>query len=190
MAEISPIWTARSTLNTGNVRAMLQFSMLPGNWWSFTFANKESMTPHFKELLNTFNENEVRYLIVGAYAVMKYSDPRFTKDLDIWVDATLDNASKVYDSLKSFGAPLDGLTVTDFASSGFYQMGRPPVRIDVLMNIDGVDFDSAWKNRENADFDGIPANFIGLPDLLTNKRATARPQDMVDLQNLEKKSAS
>lgn len=90
------------------------------------------MSPDFKEILSTFNRHEVKYMIVGAFAVMKYSEPRFTKDLDIWVEASEENAGRVYASLAEFGAPLAGLTQSDFASDGFFQMGQPPVRIDII----------------------------------------------------------
>jgi hypothetical protein len=143
------------------------------------------MTQDFKELLNIFSEHEVRYLIVGGYAVMKYSEPRFTKDLDIWVEASPENAQKVFTSLKTFGAPLDGLTVDHFADAGFYQMGRPPVRVDILMNIEGVEFQSAWANRVEADFDGVPSYFIGLADLIENKKTSGRLQDLADIEKIE-----
>jgi hypothetical protein len=142
------------------------------------------MTQDFKELLNIFNEKEVKYLIVGGYAVMKYSEPRFTKDLDIWIEASAENGKKVYSALKSFGAPLEGLTEQHFSESGFYQMGRPPIRVDILMTIEGVDFRSAWENREEADFDGTPVYFISLSDLIKNKKAVGRLQDFADIERL------
>jgi len=142
------------------------------------------MTQDFKELLSIFNEHEVKYLIVGGYAVMKYSEPRFTKDLDIWIEPSPENAEKVFESLKLFGAPLEGISATTFAETGFYQMGRPPVRVDILMTIDGVDFSSGWNNRTEADFDGIPAHFIGLPELVKNKKTSGRLQDLADLEKL------
>jgi hypothetical protein len=122
---------------------------------------------------------------VGGYAVMKYSEPRFTKDLDIWVEASPENAQKVFTSLRAFGAPLDGLTEDHFADTGFYQMGRPPVRVDILMNIEGVEFRSAWANRIEADFDGVPAYFIGLTDLIENKKTSGRLQDLADIEKME-----
>jgi hypothetical protein len=115
---------------------------------------------------------------------MIYSEPRFTKDLDIWVDATVDNSANVFDSLKDFGAPLEGLAPDDFVSSGFFQMGRSPIRIDILMSIDGLDFESAWHNRKPGDFDGIPVNYLGRDDLIVNKKASARPQDLLDLESI------
>jgi hypothetical protein len=143
------------------------------------------MSPDFKEILSTFNEHEVKYLIVGAYAVIKYSEPRYTNDLDIWVEPSADNAPRVYAALKAFGAPMSKLTESDFATDGFFQMGRPPVRIDILMSIDGVEFVDAWPNRQEGDFDGIPANFISADDLITNKSISARPQDTIDIESVK-----
>ena len=142
------------------------------------------MNQDFKELLKIFNEHEVKYLIVGGYAVMKYSEPRFTKDLDIWIEASPENAENVFQALKSFGSPLEGLTEADFAEAGFYQMGRPPVRVDILMTIDGVEFQNAWSNRVETDFDGVPAYFIGLSDLIKNKKASGRLQDLADIEKM------
>jgi hypothetical protein len=142
------------------------------------------MSPDFKEILSTFNEHEVRYLVVGAHAVMKYSEPRYTKDLDIWVEASKENAKRVFSALKEFGAPLESVGEDDFATDGFFQMGQPPVRIDILMSIDGVVFADAWPNRQQADFDGIPATFIGCDDLVKNKSASARPQDVIDIDSI------
>ena len=144
------------------------------------------MSPDFKEILSTFNEHGVKYLIVGAYAVMKYTEPRYTKDLDIWIEASDENARRVYSSLREFGAPMGDLTEEDFAGEGFFQMGRPPVRIDILMSLDGVNFSDAWPQRKEGDFDGIPANFIGVDDLIANKSVTARPQDLIDLEAIRK----
>lgn len=142
------------------------------------------MSPDFKEILSIFNEHEVKYLVVGAFAVMKYSEPRYTKDLDIWVEASEENATRVYAALADFGAPLDGVSIADFASDGFFQMGQPPVRIDIMMSVDGIDFADAWPNRQKGDFDGIPALFIGREDLLTAKAAAARPQDIIDINSI------
>ena len=105
------------------------------------------MTPNsnFRDLLKLFGEFGVRYLIAGGYAVMRYTEPRYTKDLDVWIEASLDNAERVYRALAAFGAPLQGITRSDFETEGpFYQMGRPPVRVDILTSIDGVDFSGAW----------------------------------------------
>jgi hypothetical protein len=144
------------------------------------------MTPDFKELLNIFNENGVRYLIVGAYAVMKYTEPRFTKDLDIWIDSSPENAMRVFRSLGAFGAPLQGLTPEDFSTSGFYQMGRPPIRIDILMEVEGITFADAWLNKVPGDFDGAFVFYIDKTDLIKNKSIAGRPQDLIDIAALKK----
>lgn len=144
--------------------------------------------PHFKELLQRFNANEVEYLIVGGYAVMKYTEPRFTKDLDLWVSNSQENSTRVYRGLAQFGAPLiqDGLTPEDFTSDSItYQIGVAPVRIDVLTNIDGVCFADAWMRRVAGAFFGIPVHFISLEDLIANKRQAGRNSDLEHLRYLQ-----
>ena len=102
------------------------------------------MNSDFEELLRTFNETGVKYLVIGGYAVMLYSEPRYTKDLDLWVEASHENAEKVFRALAAFGAPLKDLTAEDFSVEGFfYQMGIPLARVDILMSIDGVSF---WRS--------------------------------------------
>ncbi len=150
----------------------------------------EFATPEFKELLNTFNEHEVKYLVVGAFAVMIYSEPRYTKDLDVWVETSEENARRVFAALKDFGAPLKGLTESDFTESGFYQMGRPPGRIDVLMSLDGLDFESAWESRMPEEFRGVPVFYIGKEDLIRNKEIAGRYQDLADIENMQFKKES
>ncbi len=109
------------------------------------------MTSEFDDLLKAFNDNAVKYLIVGGHAVMLYTEPRYTKDLDIWIEASDTNAEKVFRALSGFGAPLSGLTKNDFAQEGFfYQIGLPPARVDILMSVDGLKFDDAWPNRQEA----------------------------------------
>ncbi len=139
----------------------------------------------FSELLNLLNANNVKYLIIGGYALIQYAEPRFTKDLDIWIQADPDNAIAVYKALKVFGAPLTGLTEADFAEEGyFYQMGRPPLRVDILMGIPGLEFHQAWENRVEVDFDGLEVKFISKDDLIVSKRASGRPQDLIDVDLL------
>ena len=139
----------------------------------------------FRELLNLFGKHKIRYLIVGGYAVMKYSEPRFTKDLDLFIATDRDNAEGIYSALKEFGAPLKNLTPDDFAQKGyFYQMGRPPLRIDIMMSIPGIEFDEAWKNREEVEIDDLKILFISRSDLIRAKMAGGRPQDKIDVQRL------
>lgn len=135
----------------------------------------------FTDLLRLFNANNVEYLVIGGYALIQYAEPRFTKDLDLWISTIPKNALAVFQSLQSFGAPLEGLTEKDFAEDGFfYQMGLPPVRIDILMGIPGIEFQTAWKRRETVWFDDLPVLFISKQDLITAKRASGRPQDLLD----------
>lgn len=135
----------------------------------------------FSDLLRLFNDNQVRYLVIGGYAVVQYAEPRFTKDLDLWVSTDAANAKAVYKALREFGAPLAGLTDKDFAEEGyFYQMGVPPVRVDVLMGIPGLDFEDAWQRRSQFDFDGLLVWFVSKHDLIKSKLASGRPQDLLD----------
>jgi hypothetical protein len=139
----------------------------------------------FSELLRLFNVNGVRYLVVGGYAVMQHSEPRYTKDLDVWIATDEDNAAAIFAALREFGAPLANLTEKDFAEEGyFYQMGSPPVRVDVLMGIPGVTFEEAWVRRVEFLFDDLKVNFISKEDLIAAKLAAGRPQDLLDAKNL------
>jgi hypothetical protein len=144
-------------------------------------------SPEYKELLSLFERFKVRYLVVGGYAVMKYAEPRFTKDLDLWVSTNGENAKAVFAALKEFGAPLTELTEADFTEPGyFYQMGMPPLRVDVMMSIPGVEFESAWSRRVMVEAAGLAIPFISKEDLIIAKNASGRPQDLIDVENLEK----
>lgn len=124
-------------------------------------------------------------MVIGGYAVIQYGEPRFTKDLDIWIKADPANAAAVYRALKEFGAPLAGLTEADFAEEGyFYQMGVPPVRVDVLMSVTGLTFEQAWGRRVDVPFDDLKVTFIAKEDLIIIKRASGRPQDLIDADSL------
>jgi len=139
----------------------------------------------YKELLSTLNRCGVKYLIVGAYAVIYYTEPRYTKDLDIWVNPEMENAEKVYEALKQFGAPLKGVTPSDFTTPPLvYQTGVDPVRVDILMGICGLDFDTAWKRRKRVVFEGVDGSVIGIEELIRSKKKANRPMDLVDLGNL------
>jgi hypothetical protein len=144
------------------------------------------MNSDFEELLSVFNRNGVKYLIVGGHAVMLYTEPRYTKDLDIWIEASEENASRTFRALAEFGAPLTDLKPADFAREGFfYQLGQPPVRVDILMSIEGVSFEEAWPNRSECVLGGRHVWFIGRSDLIKNKRAAKRHIDLHDLDLLE-----
>ena len=139
----------------------------------------------FSDLLRLFNDNSVKYLVIGGYAVTQYAEPRYTKDLDLWISTDPANAEAVFRALREFGAPLAGLTAKDFAEEGyFYQMGVPPVRADVLMGIPGLEFGPAWERRVEVDFDGLPVLFISREDLIQAKLASGRAQDLIDAELL------
>jgi len=149
-------------------------------------------SPHYTELLQLLNEFEVEYLIVGGYAVMKYGEPRYTKDLDVWVHNSSHNSVRVIGALKKFGAPLehDGITPETFTEKQVvYQIGIAPVRIDILTEITGVQFPNAWSRKVASVLFGVPVHFISLDDLVTNKEAMGRSSDLKDLRRNPKNAS-
>ncbi len=142
--------------------------------------------PDFKDLFSALSVEGARFIVVGAHAVMCYTAPRYTKDLDVWVEPTRENAARVHAALVAFGAPLSDLAVDDLAVAGtIFQIGIEPNRIDVITDIQGVVFDAAWGRRTQSTYDGVPIAILGLSDLLTNKRLVNRDQDRIDVKNLE-----
>ena len=138
------------------------------------------------ELLAAFNTAGVEYVLVGAYAFAFHGRPRYTKDADIFVRPTPLNAAKVWKALQSFGAPLDGVLESDFAQPDtFFLMGRAPNQIDIITEIDGVTFEEAWLSRVASTYAGVPVHYIGREQLIANKRAAGRPQDLADVAYLE-----
>jgi hypothetical protein len=143
------------------------------------------MNPDFVDLLRAFGERDVRYLVVGAYALAHHGRPRATGDLDVWVDPTPSNASRLMSALVAFGAPLSDVTVADFASPGVvFQMGVPPGRIDILTELTGLTFEDAWPGREAGEFGGLTVDFLGRDAFIRNKRATGRTRDLGDIEGL------
>jgi len=143
------------------------------------------MNPDFVDLLRAFSEAEVRFLVVGAYALAHHGRPRATGDLDVWVDATAENAPRVMRALGAFGAPLDEVAEDDFARPGVvFQMGVPPGRIDILTELTGIRFDEAWPTRERGAFGDLTVDFIGRDAFVRNKRETGRARDLGDLEGL------
>lgn len=139
----------------------------------------------FRDLLNLLNEAKVRYLVVGAYAVIEHTEPRYTKDLDVWISPDRENAERTYAALKAFGAPLADISVDDFTNPDLvYHMGRPPARVDVLMGLKGLEFEASWKKRITSAYDDVPTQFLSSQDLIVNKRMVGRPQDLTDVENL------
>jgi hypothetical protein len=139
----------------------------------------------FKELLRLFAEHGVEYLVVGGYAMAAHGYPRFTGDIDVWIWAKPDNAERVYAALKEFGFGSVGLQVDDFLQAqSVIQLGYPPARIDLLTDIDGVGFAECWQRRKVVPMEGIDLPVVGLDDLIRNKEASGRLQDLADLEKL------
>jgi hypothetical protein len=139
----------------------------------------------FRDLLRAFVDHEVRFLVVGAYALAVLGRPRATGDLDLWVDPTPANARRAYAARRAFGAPLQDLTVDDLATpETVFQIGLPPLRVDILTAITGVEFGRAWRRRQRALFDEVPVPVLGREDFLANKRATGRLKDLADAEAL------
>ena len=146
------------------------------------------MNSDFKDLLAALNDAGAEYLVVGGYAVGKHTEPRYTKDLDVWINNSFENAGLVLAALTAYGAPVKGATPEDFADKDkFFQIGVEPVRIDVISYLPGVDFSECSQNRVVADVEGLPVNFISLPDLIRNKELVGRPRDLGHVRELKKK---
>jgi hypothetical protein len=143
------------------------------------------MNQDFVDLLRAFSEGEVRFLVVGAYALAHHGRPRATGDLDVWVDPTADNAPRVIRALEAFGAPLHDVVQDDFARPGVvFQMGVPPGRIDILTDLTGLRFEDAWATRERGGFGELTVDFIGRDAFIRNKRETGRAKDLGDIEDL------
>lgn len=144
------------------------------------------VSPDFRDLLVALNEAQANYLVVGAHAMAFYAEPRYTKDLDVWVETSPVNAPRVLAALQTFGAPLAGATEGDFAVPGIVlQIGVAPNRIDITTHIDGVTFEAARPNRLSSTFGDQSIWVIGRAELMQNEAAVARPQDLLDLAMLE-----
>ncbi|MBI3458149.1 MAG: hypothetical protein HY002_20435 [Candidatus Rokubacteria bacterium] len=139
------------------------------------------MNRDFFDMLSALSGEGVEYLVVGAYALAAHGLPRATGDLDIWVRPTADNAERVLRALRSFGAPLLDLTLDDLLRPDtVFQIGVAPTRIDLLTGVSGLTFDEAWPSRISVTLEGLPVPVIGFDELLRNKEASGRPQDLAD----------
>ena len=143
------------------------------------------MNRDFVDLLRAFADAEVRFIIVGAYALAHHGRPRATGDLDVWIDPTPLNAPRVMRALAAFGAPLDQISETDFARPGVvFQIGVPPGRIDILTELTGLTFGGAWPTRVSGKFGDLMVDFLGRDEFIRNKRATGRLKDLADIEDL------
>ena len=138
------------------------------------------------ELLSLLNEFKVKYLVIGGQAVILYSEPRYTKDLDIWVEATKTNAKKLVKVLKDFGAPSNSISEDDFSKPGtIFIFGIEPNRVDILTKVKGATFAPCYKNKTVVKVDGVKICFVSIEDLIKIKKATNRSQDRLYLVNLK-----
>jgi hypothetical protein len=139
----------------------------------------------FKEFVASFNAHGVEYLVVGGYALAAYGRPRYTGDIDLWINPTADNAQRVLAALSDFGFASLPITVQDLTTpSNVIQLGYPPRRIDLLTSIDGVAFEAGHARRQTVSIDDVALPLIGLADFKANKRASGRAQDLADLEAL------
>lgn len=144
-------------------------------------------SPDFREFVALLNKQDVQYMIVGGYAVGIHGHPRYTGDLDIWLLPDSANATKILKVIKEFGFGSLDIKETDLTKEdSIIQLGYPPLRIDLLTSIDGVHFNECFLNRKEIEIDGLLVNFIGYTDLIKNKKASGRHQDLGDIENLEK----
>jgi len=144
------------------------------------------MTKDMKDLLGALNAHAVEYLVIGGYAYGVHLEPRATKDLDIFIRSDEKNSKAIFQALAEFGAPLDGMSPADFRDGTVFQIGQPPERVDILQLIDGVTFDEAWEHRIVGKIDGeVPTSVISRDDLIRNKLASGREQDLLDVKKLQ-----
>jgi hypothetical protein len=139
----------------------------------------------FKEFIESLNANNVRYLVVGGYAVALHGYVRYTKDLDVWIEPKIQNAQNVLNALIAFGFGSLDITADDFLEEGnIIQLGYPPNRIDLITSLNGLVFENCYPERVQVEIQGVLIDFIDIENLKTNKKATGRPQDLADLENL------
>jgi hypothetical protein len=140
----------------------------------------------FKEFIELLNKNNVRYLVVGGYALAFHGYPRYTKDIDFWVWVNEKNAENIVKALQEFGFSSLDINEQDFLSPGYVvQLGQPPSRIDLLTSVTGLDFDECYVSKVQIDIQGLKIDFIDMENFKKNKKAVGRYQDLADLENLE-----
>ena len=143
------------------------------------------LTRDFREFIESLNANSVRYLVVGGYAVALHGYPRYTKDLDVWIEPTAQNAQNVLNALTAFGFGSLDISTDDFLEENtIIQLGYPPNRIDLMTTLSGLTFEVCYPERVQVEIQGVLIDFIDLENLKTNKKETGRPQDLADFENL------
>lgn len=143
------------------------------------------MNSDFRELLQCFARHRVRYLVVGGYAVIHYAEPRFTKDLDLWIEPSIGNARRIAVAFREFGIPLIEITEADLAQPGTqFMLGRSPVMLDFLTSVPPLEFSPCWQRRKQVRHDFGRVNYLHKDDLIAAKRHAGRPQDLTDLDSM------
>jgi predicted nucleotidyltransferase len=146
-----------------------------------------TLAKDFEDFFAQLNKHVVKYMVVGGYALAFHGKPRHTGDLDIWIDRSENNATKMLKVVKEFGLISLGLIKDDFLKDGFItQIGYPPLRIDILNTIDGVEFKEAYTNRQTVEVDGLMISYIGLAEFIKNKQAVGRPRDLSDIKEIQR----
>lgn len=144
---------------------------------------------NFKAFIKLLNENGVKYLVVGGFAVAYHGYPRYTKDIDFWVWADSENAGRLLKTIQDFGFGALDLQQADLSDpENVIQLGYEPNRIDLIVQLEGLDFDTCFAQRQEVTFEGLPIYFIGYEDLIKNKRSTGRLKDKLDVKTLERKA--
>lgn len=145
------------------------------------------MNQDFKELLQVFAEMDVEYLVAGGYAVIFHTQPRYTKDLDLWIKPSPENAKRIQRAFYKFGLPMVEVTPADFACEGLqFSVGIEPCSMDFLTTIPGLSFDDAWKNKITDESFGFPVHYIGVTDMKIAKKTAGRMVDLADIEELER----
>lgn len=143
------------------------------------------LNPDVRNLLQLFEQHDIRYMITGAYALASYGIVRGTSDIDIWVDSTQENAMRIIEALEAFGVAIGELQIKDFTEGIFlFRMGLAPNQIEIINYQDGVEFGLCWKPRTLIECDGLAIPFVDIHDYITNKRASGRLKDLADLERL------
>ena len=149
------------------------------------------MNSDFRDLLRVFAEHEVRYLVVGGYAAMLYSQPRFTKDIDLWLEPSPENSVRVLRSFAEFGLPLIDVERSDFENEGLqYMVGRSPVLFDFLTSVPGLEFEACWENRNIDGGEGFEISYLSKEALIAAKQNAGRPVDLQDLEEIRRADGS
>lgn len=146
------------------------------------------VSPDYEDLFRVLNAYRVKYLVVGAHAVIYYTKPRFTKDIDVWISPELNDPKNVYAALKKYGAPLKDISSRNFSDKGLiYQIGVAPVRIDIMMSVGGISAEKAWKRRQKSKYGRAAISILSKEDLIQAKEEAGRPGDLMDLRKLERR---